>query len=223
MRQTIFLILLVLSYVSSCAQLRWGVEAGLNISHGFETEKTKIGYNIGALAEYSFNDIWAIESALKLTSQPFGLEKYQALQLPEESRLKKSHLTVIRNFEPYYLTLPVRACFRFRLSERVKLSVAAGPMIGVGLFGRGNVKYISYSEDNTVSTSYNKLDNIFKHDFYGHFSSTRFEYGASIRIGAEFYHHFRLCTEYSLLHVSGVEGGALDNMNIFSINIGYIF
>ncbi len=223
MRKIIILVLLAFSCISISAQLRWGVETGLNISHGFETEKTKIGFNIGAIAEYSFNNSWAVESALKLSSQPCGLEKYKTTPLSEESVSKNKRLTTISNFEPYYLTLPIRASYRFRLSDCIKLSLSAGPMIGVGLFGKGNVKHLSYSEENTVSASYNKLDNVFKNNFYGRFSSSRFEYGANIGIGAEFYHHFRLSAEYSLIHVSGVDGGAVDNMNIISINLGYIF
>ena len=45
-----YLLLGVLAFtvLSTTAQLRWGVEAGVNVSHAFERTETKVGFNLGA-------------------------------------------------------------------------------------------------------------------------------------------------------------------------------
>lgn len=42
--------------------MRWGVEGGVNVSHAFDTEKTKAGFNIGAVGEYSFSSHWFMDA-----------------------------------------------------------------------------------------------------------------------------------------------------------------
>ena len=54
--------------------MRWGVEGGVNVSHAFDTEKTKAGFNIGAVGEYSFSSHWFMDASLKLSSQPCGID-----------------------------------------------------------------------------------------------------------------------------------------------------
>ena len=69
-----YLLLGVLAFtvLSTTAQLRWGVEAGVNVSHAFERTETKVGFNLGATGEYAFAKHWFADAALKLSSQPCG-------------------------------------------------------------------------------------------------------------------------------------------------------
>jgi len=53
-------------------------------------------------------------------------------------------------------------------------------------------------------------------------SDSRFEYGANAKIGFEFLQNYLVSAEYSLLHIDG-NLTAVDNMGIFSINLGYRF
>lgn len=79
--------MLLLVFVSSMslAQIRYGVQGGLNFSSinqnfadsGDETESNlRIGHNLGLVVEYSLNDVLSIRSGLKLTSKgtAFDLE-----------------------------------------------------------------------------------------------------------------------------------------------------
>lgn len=77
--------------------MRWGVEGGVNVSHAFDTEKTKAGFNIGAVGEYSFSSHWFMDASLKLSSQPCGID------VRGSSDDQKFWLKA--DYTPYYLTL----------------------------------------------------------------------------------------------------------------------
>ena len=74
MNKLIITLFLLVSSVAAGAQMRWGVEGGVNVSHAFDTEKTKAGFNIGAVGEYSFSSHWFMDASLKLSSQPCGID-----------------------------------------------------------------------------------------------------------------------------------------------------
>ena len=61
MNKLIITLFLLVSSVAAGAQMRWGVEGGVNVSHAFDTEKTKAGFNIGAVGEYSFSSHWFMD------------------------------------------------------------------------------------------------------------------------------------------------------------------
>lgn len=219
MKKVIIAIVCCMVSVMSYGQLRWGIEAGANISHALETNKTKAGFNIGARADYSLSSLLYLDATLKLSSQPCGYDNTNYYVDKPESGSR-----VVANFTPYYLTLPVRIGLNFKLNKYLKTYVAAGPMIGVGLFGKGDTKHyanVSSSGEGTLTGSA-KLDNVFKNTFDGCFSTSRFEYGANINLGLEFMSHYRLGFEYSIIHIPG-DVNAVDNMNIYSISLGYVF
>jgi hypothetical protein len=107
----------------------------------------------------------------------------------------------------------VRAKYTFGLSPMVKMSVAVGPMIGVGLFGK--------SQNFRDGIEY-KSSNVFNASKWEYMSDSRFEYGANAKVGFEFLQNYLVSAEYSLLHIDG-NLTAVDNMGIFSINLGYRF
>lgn len=199
-------LLTIMSAITAPAQVRLGVEAGLNVSHAFETTENKAGFNVGVIGDFSFNRNWAIDSELKLSSQPCG-NKYSFLINNEFA------YSVSESYTPYYITLPVRAKYTFGLSPMVKMSVAVGPMIGVGLFGK--------SQNFRDGIEY-KSSNVFNASKWEYMSDSRFEYGANAKVGFEFLQNYLVSAEYSLLHIDG-NLTAVDNMGIFSINLGYRF
>lgn len=216
MRKLIIALVCCMVSAMSYGQMRWGVEAGVNVSHALETNKTKAGFNVGARGEYSLSSLLYLDAALKLSSQPCGYDYTSYFYDQPENGFRN-----IANFTPYYLTLPVRIGLNFKLSENIKTYIAAGPMIGVGLFGKGNTERNPNISSLGVGDRA-KLDNIFKNSQDGCFSTSRFEYGANINLGLEFKSHYRLGFEYSILHIPG-EFKSVDNMNIYSINLGYVF
>ena len=220
-----YLLLGVLAFtvLSTTAQLRWGVEAGVNVSHAFERTETKVGFNLGATGEYAFAKHWFADAALKLSSQPCGDRSWLGGNYYDTPNSAPEYY-VERDYTPYYLTLPVRVGYSFGASN-VKLSVAAGPIIGLGLWGKGHAKQVSYvtaeQPGKPVVTYDGKLGNISKDVPYG-YATSRFEYGANLRIAATIADHYRIGAEYSILHIPGLDK-SVDNVNIYSINIGYVF
>ena len=221
-----YLLLGVLAFtvLSTTAQLRWGVEAGVNVSHAFERTETKVGFNLGATGEYAFAKHWFADAALKLSSQPCGDRSWLGGNYYDTPNSAPEYY-VERDYTPYYLTLPVRVGYSFGASSNVKLSVAAGPIIGLGLWGKGHAKQVSYvtaeQPGKPVVTYDGKLGNISKDVPYG-YATSRFEYGANLRIVATIADHYRIGAEYSILHIPGLDK-SVDNVNIYSINIGYVF
>ena len=208
-RTIVMLWAIIVATAAASAQPRWGIEAGANVSHAFSTTKTKVGFNVGAIGAYSFTPHWALEAALKLSSQPCGNLAISGLSTQSD-----------KDYTPVYLTLPVRAAYSAHISRSVRLSVGAGPMIGVGLFGRGSWNYEVNSFPNIKMES--RSHQIFNPHTVECFSSSRFEYGANVRVGLEFMRHYTLSVDYSLLHIPG-KYTAVDNMGIVGINLGYIF
>lgn len=203
----------MLAAIPSFGQMRWGVEAGLNLSHGFDTSETKAGFNAGVTGEYAFSEHWFADAALKLSSQP-SADKY-TIHYGAEPGGQSQASGVENSFTPYYLTLPVRIGCGFGLSDRVRLTVAAGPAIGVGLFGTGKVTL----SHNSQVTSIDKFNNVFSG---GKGSWSRFEYGFNVRAAVELCKNYKIGLEYSLMHLSG-NVRPVDNVGIFSVNLGYKF
>lgn len=215
MKNKLILLLMLIPTITCYAQIQWGVETGVNISHGLDTSKTKAGFNVGGTAEYSFTSHWFMEAALKLSSQPCGNKDENVFANPSSSNATYGYSS---DFTPYYLTLPVRAGYKLSLRPNATLSLSAGPAIGVGLFGKGKISTI----DNGQTLSSINTNSIFSNGSNACFSSSRFEYGASIRLGLELKKHYTLGAEYNIFHIAG-DKSAIDNINIYSINIGYKF
>lgn len=201
---------MLLSALSASAQLRWGVEAGVNISHALETSKTKAGFNVGATADYSFTSHWFMEMAVKLSSQPCG-DKYENRFTNTSD--ENAPYGYSSDYTPYYLAIPLRAGYKFTLRPDATISLSAGPMVGIGMFGKGNI---------SMNGRTAKTNGIFNTANEACFSSSRFEYGADIRLGLELKNHYTVGLGYNILHIAGNKT-AVDNMNIFAINIGYKF
>lgn len=215
MKAKLILFMILLSAITGSAQLRWGAEAGVNISRGLDTNKTKAGFNLGGTAEYSFTSHWFMDASLKLSSQPCGDKNDNLFANPSSSNATYGYSS---DYTPYYLTLPVRAGYKLSLRPDATLSLSAGPAIGVGLFGKGKISTI----DNGQTLPGINTNSIFSNGNNACFSSSRFEYGASIRLGLELKKHYTLGAEYNIFHIAG-DKSAIDNINIFSINIGYKF
>lgn len=218
MKLKILIAAIAVSGMTATAQVRVGAEAGVNVSHGYDMSETKAGFNVGVTGEYSFTKNWFIDAALKLSSQPCA-DKYT---FGFENGSAGATMNVDASYTPYYLTLPVRIGYGFRIADDMRLSVAAGPMIGMGLFGRGKVSTATSGASGAISHDEYKITNPFDSNKPYSLASSRFEYGADIKVALEMKRHYTVGLDYSILHISG-NSKAVDNMGVFSVNIGYKF
>lgn len=215
MKNKLILLLMFIPTITCSAQMRWGVETGMNISRGLDTSKTKAGFNVGGTAEYSFTSHWFMDAALKLSSQPCGDKDENVFANQSSSNAIYGYSS---DFTPYYLVLPVRAGYKLSLRRGTTISLSVGPTIGIGLFGKGTISAI----DNRQTPHAINTNSIFSSGSNACLSSSRFEYGANIRLGLELNMHYTLGAEYSIFHIAGNKT-TIDNINVFSINLGYKF
>lgn len=125
------------------------------------------------------------------------------------------------SYTPYYLVLPIRVGYKLGINEKLTVNFAIGPSVGVGLWGKGHVKTYDESSNSELTSSTN-LSNIFDTSKSGYMSSSRFEYGASVKAGVEIKRHYTIGIEYNLKHVAG-KYKVISNLDVFSLNIGYKF
>ena len=181
--------------------LRYGVEGGLNVSSPMNADGTKCGFNIGATAEYGFQSGWFVSGALKLSSKPFKAK--QGYVAGDFDGSDTGAVDVCVEMTPYYLNIPIHAGYRMGLGDNVKLSVSAGPYLGVGLLDIKAGKY--------------KVDNVFKDS-----DLRRFEIGASVKAGLEFKDRYRLSVGYDIQLNSMMKDDDYYNQ-VVSVSVGYMF
>lgn len=219
-RKILLSLVCLIMALTAMTQVRFGVEAGLNIVHAYDTERTNPGFNVGVSGEYGFGRNWYIDGILKFSQQTCG-DKYQSSIIdPFLGTIQLTGPKIKTRFTPYYLTLPVHIGYRFALSDKARLSVSAGPMIGVGLFGLGYQHF--YSSAFSSGEHREDIDNVFKNEGEDSYSTSRFEYGADFRLSFELLNHYTLSVNYNLVHLGG-ENQTIDNVGILAINLGYRF
>ena len=121
---------------------------------------------------------------------------------------------------PYYLNIPIHAGYRMGLGDNVKLSVSAGPYLGVGLWGKGTgtVKVSGdVPSDLDIKAGKYKVDNVFKDS-----DLRRFEIGASVKAGLEFKDRYRLSVGYDIQLNSMMKDDDYYNQ-VVSVSVGYMF
>lgn len=109
--------------VASFSQVSWNAKVGMNISDWSQGEtKAKIGYAIGGGMEYAFNETFAIQPSLFLSSK--GVKSDGG-----EDGFKKTCNQV-------YLQLPVVGVAKVRIGENLRLAFSAGAYLACGVGGR---------------------------------------------------------------------------------------
>lgn len=214
--------IVLIGIITANAQMRWGAEAGLNTISGFDTDKTRIGFNIGVTAEYSFSPHWFMNTSLKLSSKSCGFDSWwDDYTSPSDDYLSPRYNDK-GSYTPYYLVLPLRVGYGMTLNSNARLSFAIGPSIGVGLFGKGRITTFDYSAATTpVKTEYT-IDNVFNTSDKGSLSNSRFEFGGNVRIELELRRHYTIGLDCDIKHLTG-DNKALKNIGVLSLNLGYKF
>ena len=83
--------------------------------------KAKFAYKVGAVMEYAFNDVWALQPSLNFVSK--GCKD-------EEEGVGKVTMNQL------YLELPVMMTARLNLTENSNLIISAGPYVACGVGGK---------------------------------------------------------------------------------------
>lgn len=199
--------------------VRYGVEGGLNVSSPMNADGTKCGFNIGVNAEYGFQSGWFLSGALKLSSKPFKTaEGY--FSADEFSGAKPFEINTCMEMTPYYLNIPLHAGYRMALTDNVKLSVSAGPYVGVGLWGKGKASVTTKGDipaDLGIRDGSYDVDNVFKDS-----GMRRFEIGVGVKAGLEFMDHYRLSVGYDIQLNSMMKSDDYYNQ-VVSVSVGYMF
>ena len=202
--------------------MRYGLEGGLNLSSPMNADGTRCGFNVGGVAEYEFQNGWFVSGALKLSSKPFKVEEtiYTEDDFYDGSGDVSGEVDACVKMNPFYLNIPIHAGYRMGLGDNVKLSVSAGPYLGVGLWGKGTgtVKVSGdVPSDLDIKAGKYKVDNVFKDS-----DLRRFEIGASVKAGLEFKDRYRLSVGYDIQLNSMMKDDDYYNQ-VVSVSVGYMF
>ena len=222
MKKFIAVALVAFFAVGASAQMRYGLEGGLNLSSPMNADGTRCGFNVGGVAEYEFQSGWFVSGALKLSSKPFKVEEtiYTEDDFYDGSGDVSGEVDACVKMNPFYLNIPIHAGYRMALTDNVKLSVSAGPYIGIGLWGKGtgSVKISgNLPSDVEIESETQKIDNVFKDG-----NIRRFEIGVGVKAGLEFMDHYRVSLGYDIQCNSLAEDDDYYNQ-VVSVSVGYMF
>lgn len=193
--------------ISATAQdfkkFRFGPTAGLNIATTTQDGvNSRVGFSVGALAEYNFTDNFFMTGALKF-SQKGGKNKVDVLGY-----------TVKNSVNPGYIELPIHAGYRYSFNDKFSIFGEFGPYIGIGVCG----KY-KREVNGTVTTKYNYFGDDDDDDSMG---AKRFDFGLGVAAGVE-YSKIQARVGYDFGLTKIFEGdGAPKNRN-FYIALSYMF
>lgn len=199
MKKSILLVVLfALVSVGSFAQVSPVVKGSLNLSNYYggdsDGSKTLVGGRFGFGIEYQFNDLVSLQPTLYLSHKG---AKYGN----DNANVK---------FHEWYLDMPIDVQLRFNIADNTNLTVAAGPYIAYGIFGKtkGTGAFLGNEYPGDVDT-------------FGDNRLKRFDAGLNFELGFEF-GKFLVGGSYELGLVKPYSDSKCYNSN-FSINVGYKF
>lgn len=196
---------------------RFGLKGGLNFSDMLVKDdnttfsndsKMKLGYNIGATAEFSLSKIFSFETALFLSSKGYKNSAVTSwIDKPMKVDTEMSFL---------YLDIPLTAKAAFDLGS-AKIYGILGPYIGIGLSGnsKSEATYDGETKTSEVDVEWGDSRDEVK----------RLDYGLTIGAGVEI-NSFDIGISYGL----GLANTANDNNNgiiakhrVLGLSVGYKF
>ena len=149
MKQLILMAACLLSSVVASAQSLWSVtpEAGVVVNKENETTRVALGFKAGVGVTYQMKEAVGYKPAFGWKSGLFVLQQkgvyhpmsWGNIPIGDGSRLESSYTEATR----YYLQLPVMAQWGFRFCDDVKLNLAVGPYVAVGIAGHAEVSLSS--------------------------------------------------------------------------------
>lgn len=195
-----FILLFALAFVStfSFAQVSWNVKGGMNVSNWTKDTgaDAKVGYKIGGGMEYAFDQRWAIQTSLFISSKGVKGSGY----INDNSN---ADVTV----NQVYLEMPIMGALRIPVCQKTNIVLSAGP-------------YLAYGVGGEISAESGGLKGSV--DTFGDNALDRFDAGLAYGVAAEFGKIvLGLEGQFGLVKIMDVDG-APKNMNV-SLTLGYKF
>ena len=213
MRKIFAVAILALATLSINAQdfktFRFGPTAGLNVAKATNLNASMaIGFNVGARAEYNFNDNCYLGGALLFTQKGYKLKEFIMLRGAD---LKAN---------PYYIEIPINAGYRYSFNDKVSVFGEFGPYVAFGIGGKYKAEgYESakfFGDEGKVNATALFTGNTYE------ISPKRVDFGLTFAAGVEISKfQIRVGYELGLTNVySG--GGSCKNRNLFA-GLSYMF
>jgi hypothetical protein len=186
MKKVILMVLVVLTTLSVSAQ-RFGIKGGLNLAgysgNDASALDTRVGFQLGGLCELPL-------------SGGFYLQPEALLSLKGAQHTSNG---VTASLNPYYLEIPVRGMYKLDAGTG-KLTLAVGPYLAVGLFGKVTASQGSQSQSVDLFTDETGMK--------------RLDLGVSSAIGYELPTGLFFNIESSLGLMNVADGGDLKNTTV---------
>ncbi|MDR3094464.1 MAG: PorT family protein [Bacteroidales bacterium] len=208
------------------AQFKIGPRVGLSLTNmkvsgeddieGLETKsKSRLGFQIGVLAEYSLTDAFAINAGVN----------YAQLGGKQDLTFAEEDITLTAKTRLNYLQVPINAQYKFG-----KFYVQAGPYVGFGLSGKvktkvkGDLLGLASSfapEDQDVKFGSKKGTEA--NDFEDGDDLKTVDFGVGLGLGLAL-NHFQIGLGYNLglTNISIADEGKIKN-NGFSLTAAFLF
>jgi len=183
-KKTLFLAA-VLAAVSSTFAQNLGVRAGLNLANqkldidgaDLPDPDNHIGFHVGVVADIGITDMFYIQPGLlfSLKGTEYNMDFMGFAKVEAKMSL-------------YYIEVPVLASAKIPINESLALRINAGPYVGFGIGGTGEVKQTVMGQSQTISGdafgddgTYNRLD--FGVAFGGGIEFQKFYVGVNYGLG----------------------------------------
>lgn len=207
---------------ASAQQLKTGVTAGMNVNSpsGMDNLSSHIGFDIGVKAELGLPSVanglyvdLGVMLSLKGVKSEDKYYDYPAprLDLGDNSSTGEKYKY---SYNTYYLNIPLHVGYKFSVSDNISMFAAAGPYVGIGLFGKLNATGCMSGTKTTLS------DNVYSDKLAG-----RFDWGLGCRIGVEFAEHYQLYVGYDHGFKNlNTDKNRMNRKNrTFNVSVAYMF
>lgn len=127
MKRTIIALFLVFSVGSAHAQWSVTPEAGIAAVKWEGLNEWRANFKVGIAAEYAFNDLFSVESGLHLMKKnsSYYSSNFLVSSFPDQT---SSFLGI--SIHRSYLQLPALAKLGWKISDDIRITLAAGPYLG---------------------------------------------------------------------------------------------
>jgi len=222
--KTLLLCMALIVSSSIFAQMNFGIKGGVNFANinnkingdTNDNTKMKLGYNIGGVGNYSFTDIFSLESGLIIESKGFEYRLDNDKKYSNNADYGKVVMNVM------YLDIPINLKAKIDLGG-VQIFGQFGPYVGFALTGK--MKLTGDLEKDMADAGLDTEDSI---EFGGSAKDdnlTRTDFGLMFGAGIGF-NMIELGAVYDLGLANIQPGGDSDNYvknGVFKISIAYMF
>lgn len=194
----------------SFAQLKYGVKGGLNVADMLEEANdetysygSKVGFHLGATAEYSISEKFAIEPGLFFSTKGYEYDL--------------SGVTITSNIN--YLEIPVNGIYKINV-RKAKILINAGPYLGYALSGKMNASEAIFGENEDSKEQKIEIGSDKEND-----DIKALDFGLNIGAGVEF-KSFTIGIQrgIGLANLSpDTDNGHTIKNNVLGISVGYKF